>query len=233
MKVPVRCKAHIWGFFLSVMALLASTLVGHAADVDPNTVGRWELAVNGGRWVWEIDPNGTYKFHSEAPDGVAPHVGTFSASGGVWSLQATNGYTDSGTYSFQPPGSLVVTGHLGTATWLHPANAANAATGNTGGVNTAHFVNETSYLKMSDDQRQIYVKGAFDGLLFGYEAAKAGWNIDFVKKCLDSMTAGGLRDATDKDAKNTADMVFGGAPMSDDLGGASGTYNGLLTLCKH
>jgi hypothetical protein len=113
MKVPVHHKAHIWGFFLSVMALLAGTLIGHAADVDPNTVGRWELTVNGGRWVWEIDSNGTYKFHSEAPDGVAPHAGTFSASGGVWSLQATNGYTDSGTYNFQPPISLVVTGLSG------------------------------------------------------------------------------------------------------------------------
>jgi hypothetical protein len=100
-------------------------------------------------------------------------------------------------------------------------------------VNPRNLIDETNYLKMSDDQRQIYVIGALDGLLFGYEAAKAGWNIDFVKKCLDSMTAGGLRDATDKDAKNAADMVFGGAPMSDGVSGAVGTYNGLLAVCKH
>jgi hypothetical protein len=66
---------------------------------------------------------------------------------------------------------------------------------------------------MPDDQRLSYVQGAFDGFLLGYEAAKAGWNIDWVTKCLDSMTAGALRDASDKDAKDMADLVFDGAPL--------------------
>jgi hypothetical protein len=26
--------------------------------------------MNPGRWVWEIDRNGTYEFHSEAPEGL-------------------------------------------------------------------------------------------------------------------------------------------------------------------
>lgn len=95
---------------------------GQGAVLDQDTIGTWEIPVNPGRWVWEIGPRGTYEFHSEAPDGAAPHAGKFSASGGVWSLQATNGYTDGGTYVFQPPDTLVATGRLGTAAWHRLAN---------------------------------------------------------------------------------------------------------------
>ena len=94
------------------------------ADVDPHTVGTWQISVNPGRWVWEIGRNGTYEFHSEAPDGAASHAGTFSAHDGHWSLRATNGYTDGGTYTFQPPDSLIATGHLDTGTWRHLGGAA-------------------------------------------------------------------------------------------------------------
>jgi hypothetical protein len=89
--------------------------------VDPNTVGTWELPLKGGPWVWEIHRDGTYRFHSEARDGAPPHAGTFSASNGQWSLKATTGYTDSGTYLIQPPDTLIATGQLGTAAWRHHA----------------------------------------------------------------------------------------------------------------
>ena len=89
--------------------------------VDPNTVGTWELPLKGGPWVWEIHRDGTYKFHSEAGDGAAAHAGIFSASNGHWSLKATSGYTDSGTYVFQAPDTLIATGQLGTAAWRHHA----------------------------------------------------------------------------------------------------------------
>ena len=95
------------------------------AIVDGDTVGTWQIPVNGGRWVWEIDADGTYKFHSEASDGAAPHAGTFSASGGHWSLQATNGYSDGGTYTVQAPDSLIITGRLGTGTWHRSPSATN------------------------------------------------------------------------------------------------------------
>jgi hypothetical protein len=85
--------------------------------VDRHIVGTWELPQKGGTWVLEIHRDGTYKFHSEAGDGVAPNAGTFSASSGRWSLQATNGYADGGTYLFQPPDTWIATGKLGTATW--------------------------------------------------------------------------------------------------------------------
>ena len=96
-----------------------------------------------------------------------------------------------------------------------------------------HFVNETEYMKMSKAERLIYVRGAFDGFLVGFAAAKAGWNIDWVDKCLDSLTDGDLRAATDKDAQSSAQLEIDGAPTSDHVGGGSGTYNGLLTVCKH
>jgi hypothetical protein len=85
--------------------------------VDRNIVGTWELPQKGGIWVLEIHRDGTYKFHSEAADGVAPNAGTFSARGGRWSLLATSGYTDGGTYLYQPPDTWIATGKLGTAAW--------------------------------------------------------------------------------------------------------------------
>ena len=97
-------------------------------NVDPHLLGTWELASKtGGPWVWEISPNGTYKFHSEAMDMAPSHNGTFSAGNGVWSLAATSGiagYTDTGNYLYQAPNVLMATGHLGGAAWLRPASYA-------------------------------------------------------------------------------------------------------------
>jgi len=90
------------------------------AVVDPNVVGTWEFPMQQGPWVWEIFPNGTYVFHSEAGDDAPSHAGTFSASNGHWSLKATSGlpgYTDGGTYRTEPPNTWVPTGRLGQGTW--------------------------------------------------------------------------------------------------------------------
>jgi hypothetical protein len=92
---------------------------GAAITVDPHVVGTWEILINPGYWVLRIARNGTYEFHSEAPDGVGPHAGTFSAHDGHWSLHATNGYSDEGTYSVQSPDSWTTTGRRGTGTWRH------------------------------------------------------------------------------------------------------------------
>ena len=43
--------------------------------VDPAAVGTWEIPMNPGRWVWEIAANGTYEFHTEAPDGAPSRAG--------------------------------------------------------------------------------------------------------------------------------------------------------------
>jgi hypothetical protein len=95
--------------------------------VDPHTVGTWELSANNARWVWEIYRNGTYKFHTEGADVAVSHAGTFSASHGYWSLKATTGYTDGGTYLIQPPDTLIATGQLGTAAWrLHALKPASS-----------------------------------------------------------------------------------------------------------
>jgi hypothetical protein len=85
--------------------------------VDPDTVGNWEIPVKNGFWVWEIHRDGTYRFHSEAGDGAPSHTGTFSSSNGNWSLKATTGYADNGTYLFQRPDILIAKGQLGTAAW--------------------------------------------------------------------------------------------------------------------
>lgn len=88
------------------------------ASVDPAIVGTWEASVPAGRWILEIAANGTFVFHSEAMDGVPSRSGTFSANNGHWSLQATDGYDDEGTYKVLP--SSVWTGtskRLGPGTW--------------------------------------------------------------------------------------------------------------------
>ena len=95
--------------------------------VDPQTVGTWKVQQKGGPWVWEIARNGTYKFHSEAGDGVRTHEGTFVASKGRWSLRATNGFADSGTYQFQGRDTWIATGNWGTAAWHLDAAKASSS----------------------------------------------------------------------------------------------------------
>ena len=94
---------------------------GKPGSVDSNLVGTWETDIggpNGGRWVWQISANGTYEVHSEAFDGAPSNAGTFSAKGGLYTLHATNFvWDDAGSYTFQPPGTLVASGKLGNGTW--------------------------------------------------------------------------------------------------------------------
>ena len=87
-------------------------------SVDPNLVGIWEFLINPGYWIWEIGPNGTYTFHSEAMDTTPSHMGRFTASNGHYTMQATNmPGGDKGTYTYTAPGTLVVAGQHGTGTW--------------------------------------------------------------------------------------------------------------------
>jgi hypothetical protein len=96
--------------------------------VDPAVVGTWEIPLHPGRWVWEIAANGTYEFHTEAPDGAPSHAGTFAANGGTWTLVSIAGYadTDGGTYLMQGPDTMVMTGKLGTGSWQRVKGAAPA-----------------------------------------------------------------------------------------------------------
>jgi hypothetical protein len=94
--------------------------VSETASVDPRLVGSWELPLKGGPWVMEISSHGSYKFHSEAEDGVPSHEGKFSASNANWSLRATSGYTDAGFYVYQAPDIWIATGRLGVGAWRRP-----------------------------------------------------------------------------------------------------------------
>jgi hypothetical protein len=120
-----RHARRLAGAPLLLGALLTSAPAAHPADLDRNMVGAWVLPVNAGRWLWQINQDGTYTFHSEAADGVPPHNGKFSASGGMWALIATNGYSDGGPYRFVPPDAFTATGRLGSATWRRLANLDN------------------------------------------------------------------------------------------------------------
>ena len=86
-------------------------------QMDPRTIGEWELPVGSGRWVWRVKADNTFEFRSEANDGVKPGEGSFSSMDGRWSIRAPNGYTDGGPYSFPTPDTFLATGHLGTGAW--------------------------------------------------------------------------------------------------------------------
>jgi hypothetical protein len=89
--------------------------------LDARTVGTWAFDTPAGHWIWEIGEGGTYEFHAETQQIYEPsHAGRFSAANGKWSLEATAGGfvdVDSGTYAFQGPNAMTMTGKLGAGTW--------------------------------------------------------------------------------------------------------------------
>jgi hypothetical protein len=90
--------------------------------VDPALVGLWKLNVNSGIWVWQISANGTYTFHSEAPDKTGPHNGWFVTNNGHYNLRALSmNWNDEGTYTMQGTTAVVMAGKLGTGTWYRIA----------------------------------------------------------------------------------------------------------------
>ncbi|HEY1725732.1 MAG TPA: hypothetical protein VGF89_09930 [Steroidobacteraceae bacterium] len=85
-------------------------------------MGTWEVSVPNqlglSRWVWEIRPDGTYKFHAEGPGAVPGHGGTFAAAKGHYSLNSTTlAWNHTGTHQVVSKTTLVATGRLGTGTW--------------------------------------------------------------------------------------------------------------------
>lgn len=92
------------------------------AKIDGRVVGKWALAVPGGRWIWELGAGGTYTAQSQTPKNYVPsHAGTFTAANGKWTSEATAGgvvNVDGGTYTFQGPDIMVMTGKQGTGAWV-------------------------------------------------------------------------------------------------------------------
>jgi S1-C subfamily serine protease len=87
------------------------------------------MAVNGGRWILRIEPNGAYAFHSEAGDAARPDSGIFSSQAGRWAMRANNGYVDGGAYSILSDDAFVAKGRLGAATWRRVAGAPKSILG--------------------------------------------------------------------------------------------------------
>ena len=86
--------------------------------VDPIFVGTWIMNRNPGQWVWRVAGNGTYEFHSEAPDNTPSNNGTLTSASGHYTLHAISmTWDDVGTYVVQSRDVIVATGKLGTGTW--------------------------------------------------------------------------------------------------------------------
>jgi Domain of unknown function (DUF4189) len=86
--------------------------------VDPALVGTWIMDRNPGQWVWRVAANGTYEFHSEAPDNTPSNNGTLTARRGHYTLHAISlTWDDVGTYVLQSRDVVLATGKLGSGTW--------------------------------------------------------------------------------------------------------------------
>jgi hypothetical protein len=226
-------KAFFSGLLLIVLAIVTPPAQVLAGDLDPNTVGKWQLTVPGGLWILDIHLDGTYAFHSEANDNAPSHSGRFFASNGVWALQSSTGISDGGGYTFQGHDTFVATGHLGTGNWQRAGGEVASASGNVVEIKWQPFINENAYLKLSDKERLAYVEGALDGYMSGYAAAESNWGKDYIENCGPALTPLALRDATDKSAKGWADISINGYSPADDAGGDWAMYNAVQDLCKH
>jgi hypothetical protein len=234
MAFPASRTALISTVLLSLFLLVAGLYCARADEPDPLTVGKWKLSVPGGLWFLDIRSDGSYAFHSEANDNAPSHSGKFFANGGVWTLQSTTGITDGGTYTFQGNDTFVATGHLGTGNWQRIAGdtAANG-NGDAIAVNWQAFVNESTYLKLSDAERLAYVEGALDGYMTGYQAGEQKWGTDYVQNCGAALNPTALRAATDEAAKGFSNVSLGDTSIGDVVDADWAMYNGVLKLCKH
>jgi len=93
-----------------------------ARAVEPRLVGTWELMVPNARgiarWLWHIQADGTYDFHSEGPGAAPAHEGQMTAGNGRWRLHASKGlvWDDGGAYELRE-NAAVMSGRLGTGIW--------------------------------------------------------------------------------------------------------------------
>ena len=110
------------GLFASL--LLGALAVPAAAQVDPATVGMWQLQWVGPQMLWQVRADGVYRLIGT---GVRPneHWGRMQAANEQWSSQWERG-ADRGTYRLNGS-TWTVTGSLGPGTWMRiwPAQSAS------------------------------------------------------------------------------------------------------------
>jgi hypothetical protein len=143
---PVRAAAQRWhclALLLLALWLGASTAAAddtvqaaEAEGVDPAVVGTWEMPVPlgqfTGRWIWEINADGTYSFQTDPPNIIQSHQGRVGFGQGRWWQQASAGlpgWTDGGTYQMNGPDMLLATGQLGTGLWRRSGGTAEPSGG--------------------------------------------------------------------------------------------------------
>ncbi len=125
-------RGFVLAIFAAVIALCLALAKAPAAPVvDPALVGTWQLSVPNPQgtalWIWKINADGSYSFHSEGPGSPPPHSGSFSATGGQYTLKSTTmNWTDSGAYQVLNPSTMEATGRLGTGVWQRKGSAASA-----------------------------------------------------------------------------------------------------------
>jgi hypothetical protein len=109
---------------LVTLVLLLAAYAASAQQVDANLVGMWQLQWLGPQMLWQVRADGTYRLIGV---GARPneHWGRMQAAGGKWASEWERG-KDGGNYQLQG-NSWIVTGALGTGTWVRIWPSAQAA----------------------------------------------------------------------------------------------------------
>lgn len=118
------------GLFLLLMtqglmpldALAKDPMAGRWKTVHTNAHGTWTF-------VWEISEGETYTSNVTGPTPMPGELGTIKWGNGNWSINATTGRTDSGTYRFDDANTMTTNTSNGPATWARLDNFDNPLPG--------------------------------------------------------------------------------------------------------
>ncbi len=108
-----------FGFVLWL--LVAQLTACHAAEVDSELVGRWQLQAAVPPIYWDIRADGTYAV--SGPMAGAGHSGSFKAAAGTWSLHSSTWGDDGGSYRLTDTNTFTGVGRLGPAVWIRVGDA--------------------------------------------------------------------------------------------------------------
>lgn len=106
----------------NLLAICAiATICQPAVALDSNFVGHWRSAAEkpDGYWQvdWTVSENGNYHSEISGPQPIKPEEGVLTAEAGKWSIKATSGRTDGGTYQLNG-NTLVLRGRKDATSWM-------------------------------------------------------------------------------------------------------------------
>lgn len=99
----------------------------------PDFAGVWTSTVSNstGTWTmtWAVNADGGYITSFQGPAPLPNETGVFHAADGTWTVVASSGRKDHGTYQFSGVDTVSMTGTLGTAVWKRTSTQSAQKTG--------------------------------------------------------------------------------------------------------